>query len=92
MNSAMDVFKKINDSIPAKTVVTLDVRRLSINEDVVQIEGTVANATQLQILEKAISNVATSRLNKSETVTRITKPGVPFAYSFTVDRGVTKSQ
>ena len=92
MNSAMDVFKKINDSIPAKSAVTLDVRRLSINEDQVQIEGSVGDANQLQILEKAISGVATSRLSKGETITRVTKPGVQFSYVFSVDRGVSKSE
>lgn len=92
MNSAMDVLKKINDSIPVKTSITLDVYRLAINEDQVLIEGIVANPTQLPILERAMINVSTGKLNKLQPTTGSKKPGVPFAYSFPVDRGISKAE
>lgn len=89
MNSAMDVFKKINDAIPSKQAITLDVRRFAINDDQVEIEGQVGDNNQLRALETALSSVAISKLNQGQVLTRIVKPGVQFSYSFKVDRGIT---
>ncbi|PIS09723.1 MAG: pilus assembly protein PilM [Bdellovibrio sp. CG10_big_fil_rev_8_21_14_0_10_47_8] len=87
MNSALDVLKKINDAVPGKNIVSLDVRKLTVLENQVQIQGTVSDARQLASLEAALASVALGKLSKL-TVTPGGKPGVPFAYSFQVDREI----
>jgi len=88
MNSALDVMKKVNDAIPGKATVVLDVRKLSVIEDQVQIEGVVQDAKQFSILETTLSNIAIGKVNRVPGQTPIQKPGVPFAFSFKVDRGL----
>lgn len=88
MNSAMDVMKKINDAIPAKSIVSLDVKRLSIIEDQVLFEGVVAEARQHNILEAALGNIAIGKVNRMPAQFSMQKPGTAFAFSFKVDRGL----
>ncbi len=89
MNSALDVMKKVNDAIPGKSVVSLDVRKLEIKEDQVQIEGVVQNAEQVKTLEKTLKNIAIGAVTPAQA-TPSKKPGVPFAFSFKVDRGISQ--
>jgi general secretion pathway protein L len=89
MNSAMDVLRKINDAVPTKNAVTLNVRQLSILEDSVHIEGTVANARELSILQQALAQVSSN--NRADTVpSRIVAPpgSTPFAFNLRMDRGL----
>lgn len=88
MNSALDVMKKVNDAIPARPMVAIDVRKLAITEDQVQIEGVVADARQFTMLENSLSNVAVGKVQRLQVQTRMKKPGIPFAFSFKVDRGI----
>lgn len=88
MNSAMDVMKKINDAIPAKSMVTMDVKRLSIIGDQVLFEGVVAEARQHNILEAALGNIAVGKVNRMPAQFTMKKPGTAFAFTFKVDRGI----
>lgn len=88
MNSAMDVMKKVSDAIPGKSVVTLDLRRLSIVQDQVQIEGVVADPKQFLLLESSLANVAVGKVNRETVAFTMKKPGTPFALSFKVDLGI----
>jgi general secretion pathway protein L len=92
MNSALDVMKKVNDAIPGKAAVVLDVRKLNVVEDQVQIEGVVQDAKQFSLLENTLANIAVGKVNRMPVETRMKKPGVPFAFSFKVDRGINSSQ
>jgi general secretion pathway protein L len=93
MNSAMDVVKKINDSLPGKSTLTVDVTKLTVKEDLVQFEGVVPNAKQFTILETALGTIAKGKPTRtSGTPVANRKPGVPFAFSFKVDRGLPNSQ
>ncbi len=89
MNSALDVMKKVNDAIPGKGVVTVDVHTLDIKEDHVKIEGVVQDAKQFSVLENTLANIAVGKVTRvSPSMVPKRKPGVPFAFSFQVDRGL----
>ncbi|MEZ0391522.1 MAG: pilus assembly protein PilM [Pseudobdellovibrionaceae bacterium] len=93
MNSAMDVMKKINDAIPARQAMTLDVRKLAINESQVVIEGTVGDNKQFQTLESSLASIAIDKVTRTQPEGKSKKPGVPFAFTFKVDRGLqTRTQ
>lgn len=90
MNSALDIIKKINDAIPNKPNVVVDVSKLTVNENRVQIEGIVANARQFTLLESALSNISQGGVQRvqPQTTTRVKKSGIPFGFAFRVDRGI----
>lgn len=88
MNSALDILKKINDAIPAKNNVTLDVSKLSIQEEEVSFEGVVATTQQYSALETGLATIAQGKVNRTSPTLTNQKAGVPFAFSFKVDRGV----
>jgi general secretion pathway protein L len=89
MNSALDVLKKVNDAIPGKTLVGIDVRKLNVLEDQVLIEGVVQNADQVRTIEKTLKNIAIGAVTPAQAQPS-KKPGVPFAFSFKVDRGISQ--
>ncbi len=93
MNSALDIVKKVNDSIPGKNSVSLDVTKLNVKEDLVQFEGVVPDAKQFTILETALATIALGKPTRT-TPTGVAnrRPGVAFAFSFKVDRGVSNSK
>ncbi len=88
MNSALDVLRKLNDSIPGKSTVTLDVHRLTIQEDEVSFEGVVASAQQFTTLEQSLKSLALGPVRRSNPTINAKKPGIPFAFAFKVDRGL----
>jgi general secretion pathway protein L len=92
MNSALDVMKKVNDAIPGKAIVSLDVQKLNVLEDQVQIEGVVQDAKQFSILESTLGSIAVGKVNRLPAPAKMKKPGIPFAFGFKVDRGITSSQ
>lgn len=90
MNSAMDVLKKINDAIPAKNIITLDVKKINVIEDQAEIEGVVLDAKQIDLLQTALANISVGKVNR-KTVSQnpsVGSPGVAFAFSFKVDRSI----
>ena len=90
MNSAMDVLKKINDAIPAKNIITLDVKKINVIEDQAEIEGVVLDAKQIDLLQSALANISVGKVNR-KTVSQnpsVGSPGVAFAFSFKVDRSI----
>lgn len=88
MNSAMDVIKKVNDAIPGKAMITLDLKKLSVIEDQVVLEGVLAEPQQLTILEAALANVAIGKVNRLPAKFTMKKAGTLFSLSFKVDRGI----
>lgn len=91
MNSAMDILKKINDATPPKTGLTLDVRKLSIVQNDVVIEGYTASMRELSALQQALTNVSDNGKINSRTSTLSTLANkTAFAFSFQVDRGIQK--
>jgi general secretion pathway protein L len=90
MNSAMDVLKKVSDSIPAKNRLSLDVRKFSVNEEQVLIEGVVPDAKQFTLLEKSLGSIALGPVTRAPTNFTVQKSGVKFAFSFKTDRGIER--
>jgi len=89
MNSAMDILRKVSDAVPGKTSLTLNVKRVSILNNRLEIEGTVAKAQELPALQQALQQISIS--NKVEILKPMpsgapTAQGVPFAYALPVDR------
>lgn len=88
MNSALDILKKVNDAVPGKSIVGIDVHKFLIQEDEVTFEGVVSNAQQFATLEATLASVASGKVNRKTNTMTSKKPGVAFAFSFKVDRGM----
>jgi general secretion pathway protein L len=89
MNSALDVLHRLNDTVPAKNAVTLNVRQLTIQDDNVHIEGTVRSPRELTLLQQALAQ-ASSNGHADAVPSRIVAPpgSTPFAFNLHVDRGL----
>lgn len=89
MNSALDVLKKINDALPTKNSVTLNVKKLIVEESHVQIEGTVASPLEVATVQKTLGSLAIDGKVEPKAASISAPPGsTPFAASFKIDRGV----
>lgn len=89
MNSAMDILKKVSDGVPAKNAVNLNVKKFSVHENVVTIEGTVLNVGQAGMIQRSLMGLAVDGKVEVKTPTISAPPGsTAFAHSFRVDRGV----
>jgi len=89
MNSALDLLHKINDAVPGKNAITLNVKQLSIQEDSVHMEGTVANPRELTLLQQALTQVS-SNGRVDQIPSRIAAPpgSTPFSFNLRMDRGL----
>jgi len=91
LNSALDVLKKVNDAIPARNSLAVNVRHWSVTDSQAIFEGTVNSARDLQQLQQALGNVAIDGKVEARAARMAPAPGaLPFAFSFKVDRGVIK--
>jgi general secretion pathway protein L len=92
MNSAMEILKKINDSAPAKNLVTLDVKHVRVHDGDVTVEGLVNNANEVTVLQQSLTNLAVDSKIKTGPAQLTAPPGkTAFSFNFKVDRGITKS-
>ncbi len=89
MNSALDVLRKISDVAPGKTNSSVLVRRLNIQNQHVEIEGSVGRAQELTVLQASLTSLSiTGKLEILKST--VQSPGrVPFAFSLNVDRGIS---
>lgn len=89
VNSAMDVLVKIAGKVPVvkppRPGAGLNVSHLNIDNDTVKIEGTVDQAN-VKLLETALTEIAKPKTFKRENSAPPGAAGVPFAYSFKVER------
>ncbi len=88
-NSAMDVLAKIAGKVPVikppRTGVGLNVSHLNIDNENVKIEGTIDQAN-VKLLESALTEIALPKTFKRENTAPPGAGGVPFAFSFKVER------
>lgn len=86
MNSAMDVLKKISQASPNKKQLEFEVLRFKVENDLVEIQGTMPSAASPQPLEEALKNLAIGK--KLETFPSQTTTGGKkyFGYRFRTDR------
>jgi general secretion pathway protein L len=89
MTSALDILRKISDASPSKSSVSLTVRKISIQNNRVEIEGSVARPQEVLTLQNSLTGLSLN--GKVETLrTRSSAgTGIPFAFGFNVDRGLT---
>jgi general secretion pathway protein L len=91
MNSAMEVLKNINDKVPKKENITLDVRTVNIVDSGVSIQGYVANEQQVTLLQQALAGVAEDgKVTAQKSNLGPWKNKTAFAFSFNVDRNIQK--
>ena len=88
--SALDVLKKINDVLPqGKQIearkVAIDLSRINIINEKVEIEGRVANPVDVKEIRQALSSIALDgKINSIKT--SLSAPGNGFAFEFSVSR------
>lgn len=89
MNSAFEILKKVNDAIPAKTLVKMDVRRFHLQETQTLLEGYLGSVKEVAQVQKALQGVAQ---NAKVSSLRSQMPNIvgktTFAFRFVVDRGI----
>lgn len=91
MNSALDILKKINDAAPPKNGLTVDVRKLSIEQSDVLIEGYAGSVKELNSLQQSLINVSLNgKISPRPSSLSPIANKTAFALSFQVDRGVQK--
>lgn len=91
MNSALDVLKKVNDATPAKTAISLEVRRFSVAQSQVFIEGYTNSANEVTLLQQSLANASATGKITSQTPTISQMPNkIAFSFTFEVDRGIQK--
>lgn len=91
MNSAMDILKKINDAAPPKNALTLDVRKVSIDQAEVTIEGYANSLKELNLFQQSLTNITqTGRVSSGTSTLSPMTNKTAFALSFQVDRGIQK--
>jgi general secretion pathway protein L len=89
MNSVLDVLRQISDSSPVKNSVTLNVRRLSIQDDFVTMEAFLNNNQEISMLQKALMGIAVNGHLEPRAPTIAAPAGTTaYAIGFRVDRGV----
>lgn len=87
ISSAMEVLKKISEVTPAKNMLQLNVFRLFVNNESVLMEGEVAQANTLPLLQNALKGLAKDgRVQPVPTQFRSTPGWTPFGYRFRVER------
>ncbi|MGE3759156.1 MAG: pilus assembly protein PilM, partial [Pseudobdellovibrionaceae bacterium] len=93
MNSALDVAKKINDSIPPKNQINIHVKKMHIRGSQVTLEGVLGSDKDNSLLQSRLVGVAS---DGKVTPRQPSIPGevgkVSFAYTFKVDRNVKVSK
>ena len=90
MNSALDILKRISDATPAKTAISLDVQQLQVIDSQVTMQGYVASAREVTLLQQSLSNVANGQVQTQRSTLGPSGGKTAFSFSFSVDRGVQK--
>lgn len=91
MNSAMEIIKKVSDAVPAKNAIKLNVKSISVIDSTVRIQGDVASAQELTLLQSTLKSLAMDgRVTALPANLGQVSSGRNFNLEFKVDRGVTK--
>ncbi len=93
MNSALEVLKKVNDAAPGRATLRMEVRKLSIKDTNVHMEGFVSSQQETEMLKQSLSSLAKDLKVRSVPVQFSLPPGkIGFGFEFTVDRNVKVSK
>jgi general secretion pathway protein L len=92
MNSAMDILKRVNDATPAKNQVTLDVKRIDIQDARVTVEGYVNTPVEMGRLQSSLGSLSLDgKVNAGSPALPKQSGKVAFSFNFKVDRGIAKT-
>jgi general secretion pathway protein L len=91
---AMDVLRDIASNMPLGSEVggvkmAMGIQTLTIDNDNVFIQGKVSNSAQVATVQSALAKVANGKVEKAQ-VSNALPGGVPFAFSFKVNRMVAQ--
>jgi general secretion pathway protein L len=91
MNSALEILKKVNENVPGRSSLKLDVKRLSVDDNHLLLEGYLGSIREIELLKQSLSHVS------SDGKVLVQKSGlaqfngqIPFAFLLNVDRGVLR--
>lgn len=89
MNSALEVLKKINDAAPGRSTLRMEVRKMSIKDANVHIEGYVSSAKETQMFQESLRSLAKDLKIKTVPAQFQLPPGkIGFGFEFSIDRNV----
>ncbi len=87
INSAMDILAKISKAVPSGRNIKLDIVRLLVEDEDVQVVGYLGQNDSLPALEKSLESLAMQKKLRKLNVRLAPKPGKKtFAYSFKASR------
>ncbi len=91
MNSALDILKKVSEATPAKNSLTVDVRKLLVEQNQVMLEGYLGSAREVTLLQQSLVNITVDGHVDAKTSSLPHQLNrTAFAFSFQVDRGIQK--
>lgn len=89
MNSALVVLKKINDGLPSRDLIKLDVQKIHIADKDVFMEGYVGSAQELESIKNAVKGITIDGVVQQRSATLSPQANkTSFALGFKVDRGL----
>lgn len=91
MNSSMEILKKVSDAFPQKNSMKVDVMKFSVNEQRVQIEGSLQTQAQIGLLQSALKGLSIDGQIEKISPSLYPKNGqVAFGFAFKVDRNIKR--
>jgi general secretion pathway protein L len=92
VNSALEMVKKISESLPARSSLTFEVQKLEVLDHKVVVQGAVASPAGLAQIVTGLKSIATGQNVKPIQADGVTLVAgeTAFAFEFDVDRGLTK--
>lgn len=93
MNSALEILKKINDAAPGRSTLRMEVRKMSIKDSNVRMEGYVSSAKETTMLQESLKSLSKELKIKTVPV-QINLPAgkIGFGFEFSVDRNIRVSK
>ena len=83
--------KRILKNISSKNTIQLEVRNFTLTDNELNIDGYVANDSELKLLQSHLMNMSASgKVNNSRVNLPTIAGKVSFSYNLNVDRGIEK--
>jgi general secretion pathway protein L len=93
MNSAMDVLKKISETVPGKTNLSLDLHTLRIIDENVEMYGYVRNENEVRALQKELGRISSNgKITQNEPKLPALADKTAFSFTFKTDRNLNSSR
>ncbi len=91
MNSASTILKKINDAIPSRQILPIEMSRVVISETNVLLEGYVAQPKDVTLLQNALKGLSiNNKINSSQSRLPTISGRSAFKVEFEVDRNIQR--